>query len=291
MKKTNMIRKYDFHKTKYGTELLIDLIRLESLEKYIKNDKSHFLTYYDITLMQGGQGKLILDNNTFDIQKNRIICSSPMQIRQWKIEIMPKGLVLIFEDEFLSTFFNDTDFVKRLNFFHTILSKPILSLTNSEHSYIEKLLLNIEKEIVNIESRNNHILRALLYQVLAWLDREYTRHEKIEEMADNHDIALRFKNLVNDFYDQEHSVNFYADRLNISPGYLNDLIKRSMKISAKQYIQTRVFLEAKRLLSYSSLSISEIAWKLNFNDDSYFIRAFKNETKYTPKMYRSIKDS
>ena len=286
-----MITKYDFHKTKYGPELLIDLIRLETLEKYIINDTSHFLTYYDITLIQSGKGKLMLDNHMFDIQDNTIICSSPMQIRQWKIETMPTGLVLIFEDEFLSTFFNDIDFVKRLNFFHTVINKPVLSLTHSEHSYLENLLLNIEKEILNDKNRNNHILRALLYQVLAWLDREYTRHENIEETAHNNDIVLRFKNLVDDFYHQEHAVNFYAERLNISPGYLNDLIKRNIKIPAKQFIQTRVFLEAKRLLSYSSLSISEIGWKLNFKDESYFIRSFKNETGYTPKKYRSIKDA
>ncbi len=286
-----MIKKYDFHKTKYGSELLVDLIRLETLEKYIINDSSHFLTYYDITLIQDGQGRLLLDNNVFDIQKNSIICSSPMQIRQWKIKAMPKGLVLIFEDEFLSTFFNDSDFVKRLNFFHTIMTVPTLSLTDSENSYIENLLLNIEKEILNFNNRNKHILRALLYQALAWLDREYTQHDNIETETDSNDIARRFKNLVSEFYNQEHSVNFYAEKLNISSGYLNNLIKRDIKISAKQFIQNRVILEAKRLLRNTSLSISEIAWKLNFNDDSYFIRAFKSKTGFTPKFYRNIKDS
>lgn len=286
-----MIKKYDFHKTKYGSELLVDLIRLETLEKYINSDRSHFLTYYDITLIQDGQGSLLLDNNVVNIQKNRIICSSPMQIRQWKINAMPKGLVLIFEDEFLSTFFNDAEFVKRLNFFHTIATEPILSLTDSKNSYIENLLLNIEKEILHFNNRNKHILRALLYQALAWLDREYTKHKNINTVADNNNTVLRFKNLVSEFYTQKHSVNFYAEKLNISPGYLNDLIKREINISAKQFIQNRVILEAKRLLRNTPLSISEIAWKLNFNDVSYFIRAFKNKTGLTPKLYRNIKDS
>ncbi len=286
-----MIKKYDFHKTKYGSELLIDLIRLETLEKYIINDKSHFLTYYDITLIQNGQGSLILDNNVFDIQENMIICSSPMQIRQWKIKAMPKGLVLIFEEDFLATFFNDSDFVKKLNFFYTIECEPVTSLTDSKNSYIENLLLNIETEILHFNNKNKHILRALLYQALAWLDREYTKHENIKVIDGVNDIVFRFKNLVSEFYKQEHSVNFYAEKLNISSGYLNDLIKRDIKITAKQFIQNKVILEAKKLLRNTPLSISEIAWKLNFNDDSYFIRAFKNKTGFTPKNYRSIKNS
>jgi AraC family transcriptional regulator, transcriptional activator of pobA len=285
-----MIDRYDFYKTKYGPELLIDLIRLESLEKYILKDTSHFLTYYDITLILKGKGNLMLDNNVFEIQKNRIICSSPMQIRKWEIDKAPEGLVLIFEEDFLSTFFNDIQFVKKLNFFHTILNKPVLSLSDEGCSYFENVLLNIEKEIVNNENRSNHLLRALLYQVLAWLDREYTKHTTVEEVTSNNLIS-DFKDLVNTFYDKGHSVHFYADKLHISPGYLNDLVKKYMRISAKQYIQNRVFLEAKRLLGYTSLSVSEIAWKLNFKDDSYFVRAFKKETGYTPKMYRSMKDS
>ncbi len=286
-----MIKKYDFYRTKYGSELLVDLIRLETLDKYITNDRSHFLTYYDITLIQDGQGELILDNHVYVIQKNRVICSSPMQIRQWKIKSMPKGLVLIFEDEFLSTFFNDSDFVKKLNFFHTIMTEPILSLSDSENSYLENLLLSIEKEILHLSNRNKHILRALLYQTLAWLDSVYTKQDNPDTKTVNNNFILQFKNLVDDFYDREHSVNFYAEKLNISPGYLNDLVKKDIKVSAKQFIQNRIILEAKRLLRYSSLSISEIAWKLNFNDDSYFMRAFKNKTGFTPGFYRNIKDS
>ena len=50
------VKKYDFFKTKYGDELLIDLIHLETLEKYMVVDCPHYLTYYDITLLIDGKG-------------------------------------------------------------------------------------------------------------------------------------------------------------------------------------------------------------------------------------------
>ena len=192
-----------------------------------------------------------------------------MQVRQWNIERMPKGLVLIFEEDFLSTFFSDINFVKDLNFFHTIINKPTLFLTAPNGAHFEKLLLDIEKEILNESNRDNHILRALLYLCLAWLDREFTKHNKIENLTKNSLIQI-FKNSVNDCFENEHTVKYYAKKLNITSGYLNELVKRHMRISAKQFIQNRVFLEAKRLLCYSSLTISEIAWKLGFHDEAYF---------------------
>jgi AraC-like DNA-binding protein len=66
-----------------------------------------------------------------------------------------------------------------------------------------------------------------------------------------------------------------------------DIARENLGISAKQYFQNRVFLEAKKLLIYSPLSISEIAWKLNYQDNSYFVRAFKNKIGCTPQVFRN----
>jgi AraC family transcriptional regulator, transcriptional activator of pobA len=278
--------KYDFFKTKYGSELLIDLIRLERLEKYIINDKSHVLSYYDITLITKGDGIFFLDEFNYRIKPGKIFFTSPMQVRKWEIKTAPKGLVLIFEEEFLCSFFNDLQFVQELSYFNSIISKHVLTLSDNEFCYFQKLLENIEEEIIEHVEKNNHILRALLYQALVWLNREYKKSNPSIEHTTNKHIA-DFKEQVNKNLKNRHSVNFYADQLNITPGHLNDIVKENLGISAKQYIQNRVFLEAKKLLLYSSLSISEIAWKLNFQDSSYFVRAFKNKIGCTPQTFRN----
>ncbi len=279
------MERYDFYKTKYGQELLIDLIRLETLEKYIIHNTSHVLSYYDITLISEGSGQFCLDENKFPVQSGMIFFTSPMQVRKWKITEVPKGLVLIFEKEFLCTFFNDTDFVEKLTYFNTDYFKPSLEVTGTDYSYLVNLFLNIENEIINRSEKDNHILRALLYQALVWLNRKYQEINNITETKSNYRI-LDFKKLVDNYFIQQHSVSFYADKLNITPGHLNYLVKKLYGIPAKQYIQNRLFLEAKRLLANSSLSVSEIAWQLNFQDNSYFVRTFKKFTGYTPLSYR-----
>ena len=95
-----------------------------------------------------------------------------------------------------------------------------------------------------------------------------------------------FINLVNAEFNKTRSVNSYAEKLNITPGHLNDIIKKKLKITAKEFILSRIMLEAKRLLNYSDLTISEIALKLNYQDLSYFIRSFKKLTGLTPLQFR-----
>ncbi|MGD9158229.1 MAG: helix-turn-helix domain-containing protein [Desulfobacteraceae bacterium] len=278
---------YDFFKTKYGSELLIDLIRLETLEKYIIGGKPHVLSYYDITLITEGKGSFRLDELSFDIVPRKIFFTSPMQVRKWEIEKVPKGLVLIFEEEFLGAFFNDSEFVPRLSYFNTICHEPVLSLTAQDFTCFKTVLENIEEEIIKHDKKDNHILRALLYQALCWLNRQYLKSNSHSEPASG-SYVFEFREIVNQNFKSHHSVGFYADKLHISAGHLNDVVKHHYGISAKNFIQNRVFLEAKRLLLYSSLSVSEIAWELNFQDDSYFVRAFKNKIGCTPHSYKNV---
>ena len=85
---------------------------------------------------------------------------------------------------------------------------------------------------------------------------------------------------------EHHSVQYYADKLCITPNYLNEIVSSAMGISAKQYIQNKVVEEAKRLLVYTELPISEIAFELHFSTVSYFVRCFRQCTGETPLSYR-----
>lgn len=283
--------RYDFHKIKYGSELLIDLVRLESLEKYNIRNNSHVLSYYDITLITEGSGTFHLDENNFNVYPKTVFFTSPMQVRKWEFEKIPAGLVLLFEEEFLNTFFNDPEFVQRLSYFDCTSHKPAILLTDPDFVYFESVLKNIETEIVTHQKKDDHILRALLYQVLVWLNRLYLQSHSVKEPEPAPGkYIFDFRKLVNLNFQNQHSVSFYADNLNITAGHLNDIVKQHFGISAKQFILNRIFLEAKKMLLYSSLSVSEIAWQLNFQDDSYFVRAFKKKTGYTPHSWKNTEN-
>ncbi|MDR1938213.1 MAG: AraC family transcriptional regulator [Tannerellaceae bacterium] len=282
------IKQYDFHKTKYGEELLIDVVRLKNIKKYLKEDAIHRLGYYDITLITDGHGKFRIDEKEYYVREGDIIFSSPNQIRWWDIDNITDGYALIFEKEFLLTFFNDPDFPEHLSYFKGSHAFNKLSL-KEESAHIIRLISEIKQEIDSYKEKDKHILRALLYQILKSLDRIYILNNlfscNTENAKNRHTDA--FIKLVNTEYNQHQSVRHYADKLCITPNYLNEQIKSAKGISAKQVIQNKVIQEAKKMLLYTSDSISDIAASLNYENTSYFIRFFRKQTGHTPLQYRN----
>lgn len=275
-----MIARYDFFRTKYGEELLIDLIRLEDLERYITATPIHRLSYYDITLISDGDGTFSIDGVEHPIGQGTILFSSPGQVRKWDTNKTPKGYVVIFEDEFLTTFFNDTSFVEQLGFFN---SPGGMQLERDDYYHLVSVMEAIGKE-VSVLTNDRHMLRALLYQLLAFLNRKVTSNNKKHL---NRYVA-GFVGLVNTSHHQQRSVNYYADHLNVTVGHLNSLVKEHLGVSAKQYILNRTILEAKRLLQYTSMGVDEIATALNYESTSYFVRIFRLQTGDTPLHFRNL---
>ena len=92
--------------------------------------------------------------------------------------------------------------------------------------------------------------------------------------------------MINQDFIKEKQVHSYAKRLGITPNYLNVLARKHLGKSALEMINERVVLEVKRMLIWTEYDISEIAYKLGFNELSYFSRFFKRHTSMTPLGFR-----
>ena len=281
-----MIPQYHFHKTKYNQELLIDLIRLEDLEKYLQKNPTHTLSYYDITLITNGQGFFSIDGVSHPIEKGRVFFSSPGQIRSWNFTTMPQGYVLIFEEEFLCDFFNDTLFVRNLVYFNSNGISSTLLLTPSDYEQLVQLMQLIATEINRSKLKDQHILRALLYHATMLYNRLYLQQHQTHEIEQTNRYIHQFRVLVDKHFSEIRTVEFYAEQLHVSAGHLNELIRKHTGFSAKQFILNRTIMEAKRLVGYTDLTISEIAFALNFESSTYFNRIFRKHTQQTPLNYR-----
>ena len=285
----NLIPRYTFYKNKYGSELLIDVVGLKYVKKFLSQSSVHTLTYYDITFVTEGEGKFSIDNQTNEAASRDVFFSKPGEIRNWDTRHIVNGYALIFEDEFLSSLFKDSLFVQHLSFFQSGKTSSKLQLPDELYMRILQILHNIKTEIDTYKQNDVYVLRALLYEVLMLLDRAYLKMTSIEEgrsreVSNNH--VSKFMNLVATHAKEQHSVQYYADKLCITPNYLNEMITSTMGFSAKQYIQGKVMEEAKRLLVYTDFPIADIAFELCFSTVSYFIRSFRQHTGETPLLYR-----
>lgn len=284
------ISQYNFHKTKYGSELLIDVVDLKYVKRFLTRGTIHTLTYYDITFITEGEGIFSVDNQTYEAVPGDVIFSQPGEIRNWDTEHITNGFALIFEDDFLSSFFKDPLFVQHLPFFHPGKTADKLHLSDELYHRMLQLLHDVKIEIDAYQQNDVHVLRALLYETLMLLNRAYQTMitcESTEKEVSNLHIS-KFIQLVAMNLKEEHTVQYYADKLCITANYLNEIVNATMNLSAKQYIRNKMMDEAKRLLVYTDLSISEIAFELHFSAVSYFVRSFRQCTGETPLSYRKM---
>lgn len=286
----NSIFRYAFYRDKYGSELLIDVVELKYVKRFLAKAPVHTLSYYDITFITEGEGSFSIDNRTYDVAPRDVLFSKPGEIRKWDTQRIANGYALIFEEEFLSSFFRDSLFVQHLSFFSMEKTAHKLHLTDELYDRIAGVLHEIKTEIDSYRQNGVHVLRALLYEILMLLNRAYLKSTSAEESEKEPGNVYinKFVKLVAENLKEQHTVRYYADRLCITSNYLNEMVSSVMGIGAKQYIRDKVMEEARRLLAYTELSVSEIAFELHFSTTSYFVRCFRQCTGQTPLMYRKV---
>lgn len=286
----NSISRYAFYRNKYGSELLVDVVELKYVKRFLAKAPVHTLSYYDITFITEGEGSFSIDNRTYDVAPHDVVFSKPGEMRKWDTQHIANGYALIFEEEFLSSFFRDSLFVQRLAFFNAEKTASKLLLPSELYARMVQLLHEIKTEIDSYRQEGVHVLRALLYESLMLLNRAYLKGTAAEESKKEAGNAYinKFVRLVADHLREQHTVRFYADRLCITPNYLNEIVSLSLGVSAKQYIRNKVMDEAKRLLVYTELPVADIAFELHFSTTSYFVRCFRRYTGQTPLLYRKV---
>lgn len=100
-------------------------------------------------------------------------------------------------------------------------------------------------------------------------------------------LMSRFLSLVAKHSSSEREVAFYADAMNISPGYLYKVCRRAFGMSPKQLIVQQLAVEIKTYLADTHLSVKDIAYRLGFEDSSYMCRFFRRITGVSPTEFRN----
>ena len=102
----------------------------------------------------------------------------------------------------------------------------------------------------------------------------------------SHPLVIRFFEMLFDRSQVLDSVSGYAERLGISPSYLNKLVRTQTRHSAMDWVEISRVNWAKSLLKEGNLSISDVSLAIGVDDPSYFTRFFRKSTGLTPSEYR-----
>ncbi len=171
--------------------------------------------------------------------------------------------------------------------------KPCLLLDEPEAQLFRNYISLVEQEVrIPEQPFSRDVVRGLLTSLIYKAMNLFLLHSDPSnvENGDNNDRSTiyfrRFIDLLSQHYRSERSVGFYARRLCITPKYLTTLIKRVSGRSVSEWIDHYVILEAKTLLKYSHMSVQEIAYYLNFSNQSFFGSYFKRITGLSPTQYK-----
>lgn len=277
------IRSIEFHRTKYGRELLVDVVRASDIKTLDAGGAPHVLSFYEIFLITRGRGTLTLDGRSYGLGAGRVFFTSPGQPRQWRARVLD-GWCLFFTADFVEEFFRDPLFLFSLPYFHREGGNLQLTLTRAEAQAFEHRLAMMQREIRKLRPDSPHALRAALYETLIQLARAYTG--KTGAPVRENATAVRLRLLIERDFRERHQPGHYARKLRITVGHLNHLARRHLGRTAGVVIRERLAAEAKRQLLHTDATVAEIGYALGFKDPAYFARSFRRETGLAPTTFR-----
>jgi AraC-like DNA-binding protein len=184
--------------------------------------------------------------------------------------------------------------MKDYSFFSYEISEA-LHISEKEKQLLYDCIVKIQGELSqNIDSYSQALMVTNIELLLNYCSRYYGR-QFITRKTANKDVVSKVESLLRSYFENESkrnqgmpTVKYIASKVNLSPGYLSDLLKKETGLTAQDYIHYFVIEQAKNILIQSNHSVSEIAYSLGFEYPQYFSRLFKLKTGKTPLEFRSM---
>ncbi|MDC8787246.1 helix-turn-helix domain-containing protein [Roseateles koreensis] len=149
----------------------------------------------------------------------------------------------------------------------------------------------LQQEFANVQAWRAIALDSALTQLLVKLGRSLPSDpQEAPRRGDSaHRHLQRYIALIEDAYRQQPSLAELARQLGVTGTQLNRICQAALQCTALDVMHARTLLEAQRELTYTSMSIKQIALGLGFSDSAYFTRFFQRKAGATPSAWRSEK--
>ena len=258
--------------------------RSESGMTVILCKAGHIDVYYKGKMIRIGKDDLFVRIPSFDIQLGPYEYSDDYEFQQITVDAKLFEKVMYDHMRVEPYWYAKSEYIKNHPIFHlSEESKDFfrsyfhlfeLQLKDRQTSYRSQIMMAITKA-ATMEMLNYMDKLAVLsledMKRLSVNQSDYTFHE--------------FTRLLQE-YPHAREVQFYAEKLRITPKYLSEICKERTKKSASQWIADYTIAELKHYLHDTTLPIHEIAEKMEFPNASFFCQYTKKHTGMTPNHFR-----
>ncbi len=239
-----------------------------------------------------GETSVSFNLHEFKLKKDSIFIFTPKNVLQVNSQQYFKADVIAISPDFMRRI--NINIKNMMPLFLKFVENPALTLTPEESRSMRGMIAQIERETRGPETHFSFdivsgLIAATIYKVGDIMYHYLAEHPEGQNNSHNRaeEYFKQFTHLLGEHFREERSVGFYARQLCITPKYLTTLIKRISGQSVSEWIDNYVILEAKTLLKYSTMSIQEIAYYLNFPNQSFFGSYFKRNTGMSPSQYKA----
>lgn len=198
------------------------------------------------------------------------------------------GYAIIISEEYLQKM--QLDFRFRAQSYISLRDNGPISVPLEELTHLKPYHTLLKK---NMEDGNSEVIDGLalaLSHTIISLMKRFQHHETPETERNEtraQQLFDKFMKLLSVYHTKERSLQFYADKMFLTPKYVSGMIKSYSGKAALDWINEYVVLEAKMMLRYTEMTVQEIAYALNFPTQSAFGKYFKQQMGKSPKQYRT----
>jgi AraC-like DNA-binding protein len=273
----------------YLTEWYKDIeFNIEPIEDVIskvgdKIFKPHITDFYQIIIISSGEGFHEVDFNALAVKANTVIPIVSGQVHAFKKNQSLQGYVIVFTPNFLIHDKANLKYIYNSIVFHTII-KPQQLLCNDELILLPQLLYKtyLKKNVYEYEEQLRSYLKLILLQL------EHTKRNLVQTYSDTSIIlSQRFIHELEKRINYQTKISGICNKLNTNSKKVSAAIKTTTNRTPKQLLDERIILEIKRMLSYTDLSIKEIAHNIGFEEAANLTNYFKKHTQLTPSQFRA----
>ena len=276
---------------------LVSIVDFSKADEYIEEGTRISADFYSIMFKNCCTNQLKYGRQSLDFQDGNLICIAPRQILTMDTEIEMKedrtGWGLFFHPDLL----RGTSLANKMSeysFFSYDVTEA-LHLSDKEKSILLDCINKIEYELdQNIDNHSQKLIVSNIELLLNYCSRFYSR-QFITRKNSNSNIIAQVESVLKEYFNSTRvreqslpTVKYLSERVNLSAGYLSDLLKKETGMTAQDHIHYYLIEEAKNILLNSDQSVSEIAYSLGFEYPQYFSKLFKQKTGKTPGEYRAV---
>lgn len=264
-------------------------LRLKKLDQQLHIYRPPFKRsfYFFALLYNSGEVEVNYGDQTINDPDSYLVFHSPNLVYSFSHNNELEGYVIYFKPECFSFF--KPDFHKTFPLFDVLHT----NLFKFDHLTFERLAPHFEAVFTAYERSGKewHIeARVKLLGLLYYLEDFAIERKREIRLATTQQILLRkFIQLIDNHYIDKRTVQEYADLLSVTANYLSQSVKQVSGKNALTFITERLAGEAKSLIQYTDLEITEVAYQLNFSDPANFGKFFKKQVGLSPSEFRKLK--